>query len=185
MNRHDTILRREDALFLIVDFQEKIANAMQHREPIEMEILRLAQGMKILGVPILITEQYRKGLGATTAAIANELQKIEPIEKMTFSCCGNETFWQAIHEKNRRQIIVSGIETHVCVQQTVLDLIANGYQAHIPIAAVGSRCDANRDNALQRMEKAGAILTNSESILFELLIEACGEDFKAVRKLIV
>lgn len=185
MNRHNTILRRDDATFLIVDFQEKIANVMDRRDAVAQEIVRLIQGLRILDVPILITEQYRKGLGATSPLLTELLAGIEIIEKMTFSCVGQTKFWEKLRATKRRQIIVAGIETHICVLQTVLDLLANGYQVHVPISATCSRSDANRDNALHRMEHAGAILTNTESILFELLVEAGTEEFKHVRKLIL
>ena len=104
---------------------------------------------------------------------------------MTFSCCGEATFWAQLEAAGRKQIIVTGIETHVCVLQTVLDLLANGYQVHLPFGATCSRDDANRDNAVARMRDAGAVISNIESVIFELLIEAGTDDFKAARKLIV
>ncbi len=185
MNRHETILRCEDALFLVIDYQQRLVDVMPRKESVTDEITRLAQGMKRLRVPILATEQYPQGLGPTVPPVAELLDPAQIIAKMTFSCCGNEDFDARLKTLKRRQIVITGIETHVCVLQTVLDLLANGYQVHVPVGAVCSRADANRDNALARMEKAGAVLTNLESVLFELLVEAGTDDFKAVRKLIV
>ncbi len=185
MNRHETILRRDDVLLLVIDYQEKFIGVMEHSDSVTFEIKRLTQGMNLLDEPVLITEQYSQGLGHTISEIVEQCRNASVIDKMTFSCCGKEEFWRILQDSKRKQLIITGIETHVCVLQTVLDLLANGYQVHIPIDATCSRSDSNRDNALRRMEKAGAILTNSESVLFELLVEAGTDDFKKVRKLIV
>lgn len=185
MNRHETILRREDTLLLVIDYQQRLVDVMARKESVTDEITRLIQGMKKLNIPILATEQYPQGLGPTVPQVAEMLDPAQILSKMTFSCCGLEDFSTRVKSLKRRQIVVTGIETHVCVLQTVLDLLANGYQAHVPVGAVCSRADTNRDNALARMEKAGAVLTNLESVLFELLVAAGTDDFKAVRKLIV
>lgn len=185
MNRHETILRARDTLLIVIDYQERLVNVMERAAQVTGEITRLVKAMKMLGVPVLVTEQYKKGLGPTVAAVSEWIDEASVIEKMTFSCCGKEDFWNRLKQDHRPQIIVTGIETHVCVLQTVLDLLANGYQAHVPVGATCSRSDANRDNALSRMERAGAILTNFESVLFELLIEAGTDSFKEIRKLIV
>jgi nicotinamidase-related amidase len=185
MKRHETILRRDDTLLLIIDFQQKLANAMANAESVAAEIKRLVEGMNLLKIPVVATEQYPKGLGATTEELASELRSAPVVEKMTFSCCGELRFGDELKQLGRRQIVVTGIETHVCVLQTVLDLLANGYQVHVPVTATCSRSDNNRDNALSRMQQSGAVLTNSESVLFDLLVEAGTNDFKAVMKLIV
>lgn len=183
--RHQTILRRDDAALLIVDYQQRIVDVMKNGPQVTNEIERLVQAMQILRVPILATEQYPKGLGPTLDTIAQQLVAEQISQKMTFSCCGEETFWKQLEATQRKQIIVTGIETHVCVLQTVLDLLANGYQVYLPFGATCSRDDANRDNAIARMREAGAVITNIESAIFELLIEAGTNDFKAARKLIV
>ncbi len=185
MNRHETVLRRNDALLLVIDYQEKLVGAMHNHETVTADIVRLMQGMALLQVPMIVTEQYPKGLGPTIDELTHEFGGETPLEKMTFSCCGNDGFWNRLKKTGRKQIVAVGIETHVCVLQTVLDLLANGYQVHIPKTAVSSRAHENRDNALQRMNQAGAIITNVESVLFELLVEAGTDDFKKVRKLIV
>lgn len=185
MRRHETILRHEDTIALVIDYQQRLVDIMQHGESVTAEIQRIVQGMKMLDLPVLATEQYPQGLGPTVPQVAELLDSEFLSQKMTFSCCGISPFMDTLKDFGRKQVVAVGIETHVCVLQTVLDLLANGYQVHIPVGATCSRSDANRDNALNRMERAGAILTNTESVLFELLVEAGTEDFKKVRKLIV
>ncbi len=183
--RHETILRREDAALLVVDYQQRIVDVMKNKPQVTDEIERLISAMQILDVPVVVTEQYPKGLGPTLESISEKVDASFIAQKMTFSCCGEEAFWSQLQAAGRNQIVVTGIETHVCVLQTVLDLIANGYQVHLPFGATCSREDANRDNAIERMRGAGAVITNVESVIFELLVEAGTDDFKAVRKLIV
>jgi nicotinamidase-related amidase len=183
--QHPTILHRGQALLLIVDVQERLVKAMLHRDSVEKAIVKLQQGMDILNVPVVITEQYPQGLGPTVENLLTGAQHKKAIAKTTFSCCGETKFLSALGKLKRRQIIVTGMETHVCVLQTVLDLLEAGYQVHLPICATCSRCDTNRDNALTRMQQAGAIITNVESVLFELVHDAGAPEFKAIAKLIV
>lgn len=185
MKHHPSLLQRDQAALLIIDVQERLVTAMANRAGVEQAIGLLQQGLNLLQVPTLLTEQYPKGLGPTLASIRQAAGGAGCIEKTTFSCCGEQSFWPALEALQRRQIIVTGMETHVCVLQTVLDLLQAGYQVHVPISATCSRSDANRDNALRRMEQAGAILTNVESVLFELLRAAGSAEFKAISKLIV
>mgnify|MGYP006271235377 CR=1 FL=1 len=182
--RHPTILQPKESIFVLVDYQAKMVNAMAHAEEVTQQLGRLIAGLNDIGVPVVATEQYPNGLGRTHDAITHLVSPKNRADKMTFSCCGNEAFWDLM-QAGRRQVIVAGIETHVCVLQTVLDLLANDYQVHVPIDAVDSRSERNRDNALNRMQQAGAILTNSESVLFELMVEAGTDLFKTVRKHIV
>nr|WP_320048986.1 hydrolase [uncultured Desulfuromonas sp.] len=185
MNHHPTLLDKDQALLLIIDVQERLVKAMAHRDSVEQAIIQLQTGMKILGVPALATEQYPKGLGPTVDSIRAAAEEKGCIEKTAFSCCGEESFQPHLAHYNRKQIIVTGMETHVCVLQTVLDLLEAGYQVHVPITATCSRSDVNRDNALNRMQQAGAILTNVESVLFELVRDASAVEFKAISKLVV
>ena len=185
MQHHPTILHRDSAALLIIDVQERLVKAMNNRASVESAIGTLQQGMEILDIPTLITEQYPRGLGHTVTCIREQNTTACVVEKTTFSCCGEQSFWPELTSMGRKQIIVTGIETHVCVLQTVLDLINAGYQVHLPISATCSRADANRDNAIRRMEKAGAIITNVESVLFELLRAAGSAEFKAISKLVV
>ncbi len=183
MNRNPKILDRENTALLIIDIQERILKVMQRHEVLIENTLKLIRGMKTLNVPIYYTEQYPKGLGETAVALKSEL-KNEAIQKMSFSCSGAGDLFDEFKQKGFTQIVVCGIESHVCVQQTVLDLLANDFQVDLAADAVSSRRDFDYHTALHRMQANGAEVTTTESILFELL-NVCGTDeFKAVSKLV-
>ncbi|MFQ5706663.1 MAG: hydrolase [bacterium] len=184
MKRHPQILNRKQTALLIVDVQERINAVMHHRQTVVESILKLIKTCQILDVPIFITEQYPKGLGATEAEILAALGDTTPIQKMTFSCCGDAGLLTQLEQKNIRQVIVTGIECHVCVQQTALDLLAHHLQVHIPRDAVSSRKLLDYETALDRMAKTGAVLTTVESAVFELLEKAGTTEFKQVARLI-
>ena len=182
--RHSTILRREETALLIIDIQEKIFRVMLNSELIIQNTIKLIDGFKILGSKIFITEQYPKGLGETEARIKDALQGIHPIQKMSFSCSGAGELFNTLREKKIKQVVLAGIESHVCVQQTALDLIANGFQVSLSADACSSRKVMDYDIALSRMRHAGVIVTTTESILFELL-NVCGtEEFKQISKIV-
>jgi len=185
MKRHPTIVNRDQAVVIVVDYQNKIADVMKHHDSVTKHIVALLQGVRALHVPILTTEQYPKGLGHTTSEIAGETASGPVIEKTTFSCCGAPEFCTWLESQNRQQAVLVGIETHVCVLQTALDLLENGYQVHLPIETTCSRSDEHKQNALARLRDAGAVITNVESVLFELLVDAKSAEFKTVQKLIV
>ncbi|MDD2557612.1 MAG: hydrolase [Desulfuromonadaceae bacterium] len=185
MQKHPTILTPDNTVLLIIDVQERLVKAMANYAEVEKAITTLQQGMDILNLPTLITEQYPRGLGTTVESIAARNSSGAVVEKTTFSSCAEANFKPALKKLGRNQIVVTGMEAHVCVLQTVLDLLQAGYQVHVPIGAICSRNDQNRDNALRRMEQAGAIITNVESVLFELLHQAGSDQFKAISKLIV
>ena len=145
---------------------------------------KLINGCKILNVPVYCTEQYPKGLGETEPRIKTALQEVEAISKMSFSCFGAGELFSELKHKNIQQVIVSGVESHVCVQQTVLDLLANDFQVDVAADAVSSRRRLDYETALKRMRSNGAEVTATESILFELL-NICGtEEFKAISKMV-
>jgi nicotinamidase-related amidase len=182
MSQLASLLSQSDAVLLVVDVQERINSVMAdqaHLPRIEL----LVDACTALGVPVVATEQYPKGLGATVASLAGRLPA-PPVVKDTFSCAREPASRAAITDTGRRQVIVTGIETHVCVLQTVLDLMASGLHVHVPHDAVNSRRPADRDWALRRMESCGAVITSTESALFELL-ERCGtDDFRAISKMV-
>jgi len=184
MQQHPSILAVDNTALLIIDVQERLVKAMPRHEEVEEAITTLQQGMETLSLPTLVTEQYPRGLGATVEGIRTRCPNACIVEKTSFSCCGANAFAPELEKLGAKQVVVTGMETHVCVLQTVLDLLHAGYQVHVPIKATCSRSDANRDNALQRMQQAGAIITNVESVLFELLREAGSAEFKAISKLI-
>ncbi len=184
MNRHPRILQRENAALLVIDIQERILPVILESERVVENTLKLINGFKILSVPIYYTEQYPKGLGPTESKIKSSLGNAEAIQKMTFSCSGASGLFQDLKRKRIKQVIVCGVESHVCVLQTVLDLLAEEFQVHIAADAVSSRRKFDYDIALRRMESNGAEITLTESVLFELL-NVCGTDeFKAISKLV-
>lgn len=175
-------LDRERATLVVIDVQEGFRNAIDGFESIAAATATLVQGAEVLDVPIIVTEQYPKGLGATVPEVAQALPEgVEPVAKSTFSAAGAHGFDLG----GRDQAIVCGIETHVCVNQTVLDLLAAGVEVHVAEDAVGSRSAANRAVGLDKAERAGAWRTSVETALFELLREAGSAEFKAVQRLVL
>ena len=183
VRRNSKILVKEKTALLVIDFQQKIIDVMQNKDLLVENTIKLIKGMKVLGVPIFLTEQYPKGLGNTIDEIKSEIGT-EAIEKMSFSCSGAGDLFKTLIDKNISQVVVCGIESHVCVQQTVLDLIENGFQVNVAADAVSSRKQFDLKIALERMRANKAEITTTESILFELL-NICGTDkFKSIIKII-
>ena len=174
-------LDRTRATLVVIDIQEAFRKALPHLNDVIRGSAVLIQGARALGVPIIVTEQYPKGLGRTVAEIASYLpDDTEPIEKVCFSASEAEGFDLA----GRDQVLVCGIETHVCVNQTVLDLIDEGVEAHVARDAVGSRTRDNWELGLHKMERAGAVVTSVETALFELLRGSDAAEFKEVQALV-
>ncbi len=182
--RHPSILRRDQAMLLVVDVQEKLHAVMTHRERVTANLRRLIQGFQVLELPILVTEQYPRGLGPTVSELRELFEVWNPYEKLTFSCCLVPELCGAIQESGATQIVLTGIETHVCILQTGLDLIQRGYQVHVPADAVSSRKELDWQMALERLRKAGAVITVTESALFELLVRAGTTEFKQIATLV-
>jgi nicotinamidase-related amidase len=183
VKRNSKILVKEKTALLIIDVQQKLFDVMHNKDELVENTIKLIKGMKILGAPIFFTEQYPKGLGNTIAEIKNEIGTAA-IQKMSFSCSGAEDLFKTLIDKNISQIVVCGIESHVCVQQTVLDLIENGFQVNVAADAVSSRREFDLKIALERMRANKAEITTVESVLFELL-NICGTDnFKSIIKIV-
>lgn len=182
--RHPNILQREKTALLIIDIQERILKVIHKYERVIDNNLKLIKGSKILNVPIFFTEQYPKGLGPTADILLNELDGIKAVQKMSFSCGGAEDLFDELKKKNIESVIVTGIESHVCVLQTALDLIANGFKVHLAYDAVSSRRESDYNIAIERMRSNGVEITTTESILFEML-NVCGTDeFKGISKIV-
>ena len=179
-------LHREGALLLVVDVQEKLARAMEPAAMAQLEknIAILIKAAKRLAIPIVASEQYVKGLGPTVPSLRALLEESPPVEKMEFSCGASKEIARRIFQAGRRQIIVAGMESHVCVFQTARDLLLGGYRAFIPADAVVSRTEANKHIGLSLMEKAGATITSTETVLFDLLGIAGTPEFKELAPLI-
>lgn len=175
-------LRSDDTVLLLVDVQERINSVMSDQAHVaQLEVL--LDGCRALGVPVVASEQYPKGLGATLPSLAERLSA-PPLEKATFSCGRDDALVAALAATGRGTVVVTGIESHVCVLQTVLDLVDRGRAVHVPYDAVNSRRPADRDRALARMAAAGAVVTSTESALFELLDRCDTDAFKTVSRMV-
>ncbi len=175
------MLKREDTVLVVVDVQGKLAQLMWEKESLFAELRRMIEGGKALDLPIIWMEQNPKGLGPTVSEVAAAMPDgLAPIPKMSFSCWGEPEFVKALEATGRKNVLVIGIETHICVYQTVRHLQQNGYQAYVVADAVSSRKASNRGVGLRRMGEAGALLTTVEMSLFELLGTAEDERFRQV-----
>jgi len=177
-------LKPTESVLVIVDVQERLARVMERRQQVEEAISVLIRAAKLHDIPILLTQQYTRGLGPTVQALAEQLEGIEPVEKICFSCCGEEPFTRALDALGRRKIILTGMEAHICVLQTALDLLDMDYTVHLPWDAVCSRTDGNRDAAMRSLERAGGIITSSETAAFQILEKAGTSQFKEISSLL-
>lgn len=175
------IINVDDSVLLIVDIQERLMPVISEREIIEASAVKLVKFAKVVGLPIIYTQQIK--LGDTVPELKAELTDITPIEKSEFGCFSNESFKTEFSKLGVKNIIVCGVETHICVAQTVLSALSD-YNVHIVSDAVSSRTLANRDIGLRRMQQAGAVISSVEMVMFELLKKAGGDDFKATLKLV-
>lgn len=185
MLRHDG-LDSDRAIVLVIDLQVKLLPLIRHHERIVLCARKLIEGTRVFGVPVLVTEQYPKGLGATDSRLAPSLAMVQAamVEKPTFSACGTDGVRQALLAADRTQVIITGVESHVCVQQSALDLRAMEYEVFVCADAVGSRGGLDHDAALQRMRQAGVHVTTVESVLFELCQRCDTDRFKAMLEVI-
>ena len=174
------VLDRERAALVVVDVQEGFRPAVLDFERVARNAGVLVQGARTLAVPVVVTEQYPKGLGHTAPEVAEHLEAAEPLEKVCFSAADAEGF----DLDGRDQALVCGIESHVCVSQTAHGLLDRGLEVHVARDAVTSRTEENKELGLHKMESSGAVLTSVETALFELLGAAGSDEFKAVQGLI-
>ncbi len=176
-----TVLDRARTALLVIDVQEGFRKAVDRFEQVAHNAAVLVQGARRLGVPVLVSEQYPRGLGDTVAEVAEHLEDSKRLEKVVFSAAQADGF--ALD--GRDQVLVCGIEAHVCVSQTVLDLLDQGLQVQVVADAVSSRTAENRRMGLEKVERAGALPTSTETALFELLGRAGTHDFKAIQRLVL
>jgi nicotinamidase-related amidase len=174
------MLTTDNTVFLLVDVQGKLAHSMHAREHLFSNLKKMVKGMRVLEVPILWAEQNPKGLGPTVPEVAELLADLQAIPKYSFSCYKNSEIRQSIEALNRPNVVVAGIETHVCVYQTIRDLLKAKYSVQIVADAVSSRTSENKQIGLEKCKGAGAEITSVETVLFELLDVAEGEIFKKI-----
>ena len=179
------LIDKADTVVLFIDIQEKMMPAIYNREKLEQRICLLARCVKLLDLPILVTRQYPKGLGDTIPALVEALGVHDNTDKMAFSCFRDDNgFKDKLIGMDKKNVIVSGVEAHICVQQTVLDLLSFGINTFFLADCCGSRSETDRVYAEQRMARAGAVITTMEAILFEIMGSADHPARKAVQALI-
>lgn len=184
-NRHAHTLDAERTALVVIDMQDGFRNVIPDFTEMAARIALFAHGVRLLGVPVIITEQYPKGLGHTAGEIRTVLPAtLEPIEKTSFSACGAREFIAHLDETGARQILLCGIEAHICVNQTAHDLLARGLQVHLMTDCITARTAPNREIGLAKMQQSGALPSSVEMSLFELMRDAKHEQFKTVQKLI-
>lgn len=177
------ILSKEDTAIMIIDIQERLAPVMKYKDKVVNNTKILIQASKEMDIPIIYTEQYPKGLGHTIEELEELLENAKRFEKTSFSAI-NEEVKEALVELGKKKVIIVGMETHVCVYQTVRDLLSNGYEVFVVSDGVASRTKNNYLNGLDLMKNMGAVIINTESIVFDLLKEAGTPEFKIMSKLI-
>lgn len=178
------MLNKDNAVLVVIDVQGKLSTLMHKQERLFGNIIRMIEGAKVLGIPIIWTEQIPDKLGETAPEIKAALEGVELLTKTTFSCCGGPGFNEKLAGLGRKQILVTGIETHVCVYQTCMDLLKANYEVHLVKDAVSSRIKHNYRLGVEKIKDAGAQLTSVEMCLFEMLKVAEGDAFKQVIKIV-
>lgn len=184
--RERFFLSAEESVLVVIDVQERLCKVMDEQvlQQLTDNTGVLLEAAAELQIPVVVTEQYIKGLGATVGTLSEKLGVASRHEKMSFSSCGCNGFVEQLKSSGRRQIVITGMESHVCVLQTVLELLDAGYQVQVVRDAVMSRSKRNWDTALEEMRQAGAVITCTESVLFKWLRVAGTESFKKLSKLV-
>ena len=176
------LISRDESVLLVIDIQEKLLPDIPGGEALLLRVSLLLEAAKVTGVPVLLTEHAPQGLGPTVGPIRAELLPgTEPIIKTTFSCVYEPNFLIRLKATDRRQVVIAGIWTHVCVTQTALELVRGGWSVFLAADATGSPRPADRDVALERLRQAGIVVTTAESVVFEWMVRSGTPEFKAVQ----
>lgn len=179
------MFERHDALLVIIDVQERMMPAIHEGDAVIAEVNRMIAGCRELRVPIVVTEQYPQGLGGTVHAVRTSIgPTFEPIQKLSFSACGELQFMRALETLNRQHVLLCGVETHVCVYQTAMDLVQLGWDVEVVTDAVGSRRVSNKDLALRKLRRHDVDLTSVEMALFEMMLRSDTPEFKNVSRIV-
>lgn len=177
-------LQGDSALLVLIDMQSRLADVMPRRDEVIGTSVLLARVAGILGIPVLVTRQYPQGLGETAPEIREVTAEAQVVDKVHFACSAEPAFRQRIEASGKRQIVLAGMETHICVLQTALALHAEGYDVHVAADATCSRRQADYLIALERLRFAGVIVTGSESVIYEALGQAATPEFRAVLEVV-
>lgn len=177
-------LDKNKAFFLFVDMQEKILKSINNGENVIKNTIIMAKTREILSMPALVTAQYPKGLGSNLADITKHLGEFKEYPKLSFDAYSDNDIKKAVDGIGKKQIIICGIETHICIYQTIRSLIEAGFEVFLPADACGSRNEFNHKNALNNLDQMGTVITNTETVLFDLAGVAGTDEFKTLQKLI-
>lgn len=174
------LLRRDSAVLVLIDIQPRLADVMPRRDEVVAAAVLLARAADVLGLPVIVTRQYPKGLGDTASEIATVTSSATTVDKVAFACSDEPLFRDALAQTGRTQVVLAGMETHICITQTALTLLAEGHEVHVVADATCSRRDADHAVALDRLRAAGAVVTTVESAIYEALGAAGTPEFGAV-----
>ena len=175
---------RDDCVLVAIDYQAKLLPAMEDSKTIEKNTVKLAKGLATIGIPKIVTTQYSKGLGQTTEEVAEALGDFDPVDKASFSAYGDENFRKRLEESKKKTVILAGIETRICVEQTALDLLQSGYRVVLAADCCGSRNYKNHEISVMRLSAAGVVMSSGESILYEILKSAKSPEFKEISAIV-
>jgi nicotinamidase-related amidase len=183
--RHPHILRTEDALLLCIDMQEPFLRSVWQRDRAVKNVGVLLDSARILRLPVVPTLQFGERMGGLIPELSRKVHsQCVPFDKLCFSCCGDPAIVSEIQRSGRKSILICGVESHICVAQTALDLVERGYAVHVAADAVTARSEENCRTGLKRMEQAGALITSTEAALYDMLGAAGTPEFKAILELI-
>lgn len=177
-------VRKEEALLLVIDIQDSLAKAVHRSEDLKKSARILLEAADAFGLPVLVTTQYKKGLGDLSESLLPYTKEADFYDKTLFSIYEDEKIKKAVDDSGKKDLIVVGMESHICVMSSVLDLLEAGYRVFVPEDGIGSRTEKNHKNALGQMGKNGAVITNVESLLFQMLGGSSAPEFKRVQGLI-
>ncbi len=176
-------INKADTVFLIIDLQEKLMPVISNKEEVFSNVNKLISGAKVLSIPVIVTEQYSRGLGHTCKEVQLSSDQLV-IEKMCFSSMLSEEILEKLKEMNIKSLILAGVESHICVLKTALDALARGYEVHVVVDAVSSRKVIDKEVALSRIRQVGGYIVTTEMILFQLIDFAGTDEFKQISKIV-
>ncbi|MEM2888093.1 MAG: hydrolase [Candidatus Bathyarchaeia archaeon] len=178
------LMSKDEPILIIIDVQEKLFTHIAEKETVLENLEKIIKFMYIIKIPIIITEQYPKGLGPTVPEVKNLISDFKPIEKLEFSCFGSQEFRKALEKTGKKTLILAGIEAHICVTQTAIEGLENGYKIYVVEDATSSRNLQDKTTGINRMRQNGAIIISTEMLIYELLKKAGTLEFKETLKLI-
>ncbi|MBS7615261.1 hydrolase [Candidatus Bathyarchaeota archaeon] len=178
------LLSKDEPVLIVIDVQEKLLTHIAQKETVLENLEKLIKFMHIIKIPIIITEQYPKGLGPTVPEVKSLIPDSKPIEKLEFSCFGSQEFKKALEKTGKKTLILAGIEAHICVTQTAIEGLENGYRIYVVEDATSSRTLQDKVTAINRMRQNGATIVSTEMLIYELLKKARTPEFKESLKLI-